>query len=146
MERAVLTQSTAPVLEENTEKSQLEGLLFSLKIEQDHADPLFATLLKEMLLSEGAEEVALLPKDARAADVAFVGDLSCNGYAEIYYQAHITCSVANQVLFTVNDRPAHGDRPNNLATELVSRLKQDLSKLIKRNERSRAIRELRLLP
>jgi hypothetical protein len=66
----------------------------------------------------------------------------CNGYAEIYYQADFSCSNAQHAICNLIEKPPHGDRPANLAMELVARIKTELEKRISRDERREAVREL----
>jgi hypothetical protein len=122
----------------------LEGLRIAVNIRQDHPNPIFANLVKEQLLLEDVAEVSFLatPDWQDSADILVRGNLLCNGYAEIYYQADIECLSPSEAICTLTEKPAHGDRPTNLAIELVSRLKFELEKLVSRNERRRAIREL----
>lgn len=133
-------------------QSPLEGLRIALAITQDHAHPIFANLLKEHLLTEDVTEIAMLSPSEMAAlkqdwndgpDILISGDIVCNGYAEIYYQADLVCSTPHQAICTLIERPPHGDRPSNLCLELVKRLSVELEKLMTRNERRLAIRELR---
>jgi hypothetical protein len=77
-----------------------------------------------------------------APDILVTGDLVCNGYAEIYYQAELACLSPHQEICRLTEKPAHGDRPANLAIEAVSKLESELDKLVSRHERRRAIREL----
>ena len=126
----------------------LQGLRIALAISQDHPHPVFAALLKELLLTEDVSDVTLLEPNAgvkstaEAPDILIAGDLVCNGYAEIYYTADFTCSTPNQPICTLIEKPPHGDRPSNLAIELVTRLKRELENLSNRTERRQAIREL----
>jgi len=130
----------------------LEGLRIGLAVTQDHAHPVFATLLKEQLLKEDALEVNFLTPEEAAAlqadwpkgqiDILISGKLTCNGYAEIYYDADFTCFNAHEPICTLVERPPHGDRPSNLAMELVARLNTGLTKLLSRTERREALKEL----
>ncbi|HVT11416.1 MAG TPA: hypothetical protein VHE55_04050 [Fimbriimonadaceae bacterium] len=124
----------------------LEGLRIALAISQDQPHAAFANLLKEHFLAEDAGEVTLLPADSTPGwancDILVAGNVVCNGYAEIYYEADLTCHGPSGAICTVVERPPHGDRPVNLAAELVVKLKGELQKLERRDERRRALREL----
>ena len=132
----------------------LQGLRIALAITQDHPHPVFANLLKEQLLSEDVTDITLLtPAEATrlqtdwkqrtdGPDILIGGDIVCNSYAEIYYTADLTCSAADQAICNLIEKPPHGDRPSNLAIDLVARLKTELEKLVGRDDRRRAIREL----
>jgi hypothetical protein len=122
----------------------LDGLRIAVNIRQDHLNPIFANLLKEQLLLEEVAEVSFLarPNWHDSADILIRGSLLCNGYAEIYFEADIECLSPNDSICSLSEKPAHGDRPTNLAIEVVSRLKFELEKLVSRSERRRAIREL----
>src|SRR5579862_7607367 len=145
-----LPPSTAQPLPEPPSRP-LQGLRVALAITQDHPHPVFATLLKEQLLSEDVTDIAFLDTvEANALqadwkngpDILIAGDVVCNGYAEIYYTADFTCSTAVQPICTLIEKPPHGDRPSNLAIDLVARLKTEIEKLVSRDDRRRAIREL----
>ena len=56
--------------------------------------------------------------------------------------AELACRTPKETLFTLIDRPAHGDRPGNLAIELVTRIKVEYEKSASRNDRRTALREL----
>jgi hypothetical protein len=144
--RTSLPVSDSPPLQlvERIEPRPLEGLRIAVNIRQDHPSPVFANLLKEELLLEDVAEVSFLatPDWQDSADVLIRGNVLCNGYSEIYYQAEIECLGANETICAITEKPAHGDRPMNLAIEVVSRLKFELEKLVSRSERRRAIREL----
>lgn len=120
----------------------LQGLRIALAITQDHAHPVFANLLKERLLLEDVAEITMADSEDVDADIVIKGEIVGNGYTDIYYQAEFTCNGKVQPICTLIERPPHGDRPSNLAIELVTRLKNELSKLASRTERSQAIREL----
>jgi len=121
----------------------LEGLRIAVAVSQDHPHPVFANLLKEQLLREDAAEVVLLAAPSDGFDVLITGTLTCNGYAEIYYQADLACQWAGAPLCSLVERPPHGDRPVNLAIELTTKVKREIEKLTSRSERRDAIRELR---
>lgn len=129
----------------------LEGLRIALAVKQDHPHPVFANLLKEHLLRQDVSDVSFTSvsdfaawkeSDLRA-DILIAGSLTCNGYAEVYYQAEFSCYTANEPICTVIERPPGGDRPENLAMELVTKMGLKLDELLTRNERRRAIGELR---
>ncbi len=140
-----------PAFGEHVVPNALEGLRVALAIKQDHEHPVFATLLKDLLLKEDVADVALLsPSEAaqlraewKGQDVLIEGEITCNGYAEVYYKADFTCDTADKPICTLIEKPPHGDRPGNLAIELIARLKSELSKVVDRDERRSAIRELR---
>lgn len=136
----------APALPEPMPERPLERLRIALSIEQDHSHPVFANLLKEQLLTEDVDSIVLLPTGAapdwNATDILISGKLTCNGYAEIFYETDLTCFSPVEPICTVVQRPPHGDRPVNLAVELVAKLKVELEKLDSRIERRRALREL----
>jgi hypothetical protein len=135
----VLESPTRAALPEAAPVRPLEGLRVALDIRQDHTHPVFANLLKEQLLAEDVTDLTT----PDTADIVIEGNLVCNGYAEIYYEADFTCRTATEPICTLIEKPPHGDRPQNLAIELVARLKRELTKLESRNERRAAIRELR---
>jgi len=132
----------------------LEGLQIALAITQDHPHPIFADILSEHLLAEDVSVVHLLnPEQSQHLlsdwsdpendpDILIEGDVHSNGYAEVYYTAELSCRSAGKTLCTLIEKPPHGDRPSNLALELVSRLKKELLKQTSRDERRTAIREL----
>ncbi|HWA84150.1 MAG TPA: hypothetical protein VG820_11975 [Fimbriimonadaceae bacterium] len=145
--RSVERSAPTPVaLPEPVSVHPLEGLRFALAISQDQAHAVFANLLKEHLLAEDAGEVALLAEgetpDWGGCDLFISGKVVCNGYAEIYYEADLTCHGPRGAICAVVERPPHGDRPVNLAVELIAKLKAELEKLERRDERRRALREL----
>ena len=132
----------------------LQGLRVAVGVTQDYAQPVFANLLRECLFGEDVTEVQLLGtaevaslhqswrEQGSGPDILIAGEVVCNGYSEIYYTAEFTCSTADQVICTLTEKPPHGDRPINLASDLVARLKTELEKLVSRDDRRRAIREL----
>jgi len=128
LKRPVPMPTTVPALPEKP----LEGLRIVLDIEQDHPHPVFVTLLKETLLREDAEIVE------GVGDLTITGQIVGNGYADVYYTAELACQTPDGPLFTLLERPPHGDRPGNLALELITRLKREVSG----NERRAALREL----
>lgn len=121
----------------------LQGLRVALDITQDHPHPIFANLLREELLKADVLEVTSLP-ETQDADLLITGTLTCNGYAEVYFQANLTAYAGTDPVCTIAEAPPGGDRPANLAIELVSRLGIELEKRIARSERRQALRELRL--
>jgi len=133
----------------------LAGLRIAIAVTQDHAHPVFATLLRDQLLGADVAEVIVLPESdggglveqwragKRAEHLLIAGSLTCNGYAEVYYQAEFTCYTATEAVCTVIERPPGGDRPENLARELVAKVGATLDGLTRRSERRRAIGELR---
>lgn len=118
----------------------LEGLSISLDVQQDHPHPLFANFVAELLQKEDVARVSLTPDEG--ADIQVVGHLTCNGYSDIYYEAEFECSSRGRAICVVIERPPHGDRPANLALELVSKLKVALRRSSERIDRQRAIQEL----
>ena len=124
-----------PLLEE---PSPLEGLRIALAVTQDHPHPIFEEMLKEQLLGEDVSEVRSLsspeattlpagwPSSAEGPDILIQGALTCNGYAEVYYEADFTCSTSSQAI-----------------CRLIARLKGELTKQTNRDERRLAIRELK---
>jgi hypothetical protein len=147
--------ASQPVPREEPPPRPLEGLRVAVAITQDHPHAVFVDVLKDQLFAEdvtdilvlSAEEAALLDKNWKdrkdAPDILIKGDIVCNGYAEIYYTADFICSNATDAICTLIEKPPHGDRPSNLAIELVARLKKELGKIVGRNERRQAIRELK---
>lgn len=142
----------APVLKAPAVRP-LEGLRVILAVSQDHPHPVFAGLLKERLLREdiaSVEEFGGSPADAVGAwnsrrldaDLLVAGGLTCNGYADVYYQAEFTCYSPADTVCRIAEKPTGGDRPENLALEIVSVLGSRLEELVQRNERRRAIAEL----
>jgi len=146
--------STGTALPEPPEPRPLEGLRVGVAITQDHPHAPFADLLKEHLFAEDVSDISILSPEAAKAlranwtsddapDILIAGEIACNGYAEVYYTADISCFTPQEAVCTVVERPPHGDRPVNLATGLISKLKQELDKIVGRDERRRAVRELR---
>lgn len=129
----------------------LEGLRIAISVKQDHEHPIFANLLKDQLLKEDVGEVTFLTFDEKGdwkqmesvANILVSGDITCNGYAEVYYAADLRCDTRDQAICTLIEKPPHGDRQGNLAIELVARLKTELEKHTTRDERRKAIQELR---
>lgn len=115
----------------------LAGLSISLRIEQDHPNAPFTDLLRREFEKEDAAVVA------SNEDVVIRGALACNGYADIYFTADISCYRNGEAICTVVERPPHGDRPINLATEIIARLKCEIKKIEEHSERHQAIKELK---
>ena len=115
----------------------LQGLRIALSIGQDHPHPVFATLLKEALLREGAL-VEPEPLSPLGEGLAVNGTVVCNGYADVYFRAEILVVAGGETLLTVAEKPSHGDRQENLAREVVARLRTEWPK----RERHGALREL----
>ena len=151
---AIGAGNPTPALSQESSANPLSGLRIGLAISQDHSHPVFVDLLKEQLFKEDVTDISILtPGETRALqdswksrpnapDIFIAGDVVCNGYAEVYYEAEFTCSTPEQAICTLIEKPPHGDRPSNLALELVTRLKAELQKVLERNERRSAIREL----
>jgi hypothetical protein len=134
-----LTEPPAALqLPEPETQKPLEGLRVRIVVEQDHPQPVFAGLLKEQFEAEDAE----ITDDA--PDLTIQGQIVCNGYSDIYYSADLRCTSGDRTILTFSQKPPHGDRPQNLAIEIVAGLKSELKKLVERSERQRALRELRL--
>ncbi len=126
--------------------SPLHGLRIAIAIRQDHPHPVFANLLREQLLKEDVAEVVLVEpgQEHNEADIFVTGEITCNGYAEVYYRAELTASARKEAICTLVEKPPDGDRPGNLAIEFMALLNAKLDTLISRNERRRALRELGL--
>ncbi|HTQ11330.1 MAG TPA: hypothetical protein VMI31_14790, partial [Fimbriimonadaceae bacterium] len=135
--RADALEGSRPALPESR---PLEGLRVALAISQDHDHAPFVTLLKEQLFGEDVTDVSVLGPGESAAllaywpesggpDLLIDGQILCNSYAEIYYEADLTCRTPSQALCTIVERPPHGDRPVNLAHDLIARIKNELEKL-----------------
>jgi hypothetical protein len=126
--------------------SALAGLRVGLVLTQDHPHAPFVDLLRQQLLLRDVSDVTVFPDAASARasalDIVVEGALTCNGYAEVYYAAEFTCSTCGEAVCTLIERPPGGDRPSNLAMELVAKLDAKLTDMVSRNERRRAIREL----
>ncbi len=127
----------------------------AIAVTQDHPHRVFENLLKDHLTRLDVAEVSVIwsrsgdnpgraaRQDGRLhADILIVGEMTCNGYAEVYYQAEFSCYTARETVCTLMERPPGGDRPENLAIEIVTKLSTKLEDLIRRNERRRAIGEL----
>jgi hypothetical protein len=149
-----LALGPAPAALPEPTPSPLEGLTVLVAIRQDHAHPVFANILSEILQKLDAEVSTVLIDDCpgpharwsaegAVLDLLISGTVVCNGYAEIYYQAELTCSTETDPICTLIDNPATGDRQANLAKELVSKIESEITKRLSRTERRLALRELR---
>ena len=118
------------------EARPLEGLHVDLQVGQDHPHPVFANLLKELLLREDA----LISSES--PDLLVEGRIVCNGYADVYFTAELTCRFRGEPVCVVIEKPPHGDRQENLARELLAKLNKELGKSAQRTERHTALREL----
>jgi hypothetical protein len=138
-------EPVAPALEDLT-PSILQGSRVALSITQDHPHPVFVDCLKEVLFQRDAADVVLVEAGkASDCDLLIEGSVVCNGYANVYYEADLSCSEREQPICRLIEKPPHGDRPSNLALELVSRIEKELHSLSTRGERGRAVRELKEL-
>jgi hypothetical protein len=124
----------SPVLAEVDRRC--EGLRIALRVEQDHPHPIFVGLLKELFLREDAVLGTNEP------DLLVTGRIVCNGYADVYYTAELTCLLREEPICVLIEKPPHGDRQENLARELVAKLTKELGKTVRRTERHAALREL----
>ncbi len=128
----------------------LEGMKVWMQIEQDHPSKPFSKTLEEELYSEDVADVSptggelMLDgwKRSDGPDLLIYGHVACNGYSDVYYKAEFTCSTPDGRLCVLQRNPPHGDRPANLALELVAQIKSDIEKSKTRNERGKAIQEL----
>jgi len=136
-------ERTLEVLPVSQGPKPLYGLRIALDIKQDHSYPVFAEMLKELLLKEDVAEVMIGSMLSDEADIRIAGSLTCNGYADVYYQADLSCRTRSEAICTVMEKPSGGDRPENLALELVTTLSKRLDVLVRRDERRKAINELR---
>src|SRR5206468_2354892 len=109
----------------------------AVDIDQDHPQKPFDALLRGLLLKQDVTEL-----DAEQPDITIEGKVMCNGYSDVYYSAEILCRSRNGTICSISERPPSGDRQANLALEVVSKLGNELQKLVGRNERRRALREL----
>ncbi|MBV6458751.1 MAG: hypothetical protein HONBIEJF_01889 [Fimbriimonadaceae bacterium] len=130
---------------------RLQQLRVALAIDQDYPHPAFANLVREMLFQEDAVEVSLISRSEAEAltsawppslDLLIDGTVRCNGYAEIYYEAEFQSRTPRGALCTLIERPPHGDRPVNLAIELVDRIAREYRKSLDQGERRAALKEL----
>ena len=106
---AVEVSSRAPVLPEAPfRESPLQGLRIAVSIIQDHPQPIFANLLKELLMKEDVLDVSFLPEPSAETDIFITGTLTCNAYAEIYFRADITAYAGSEPLCTITEAPPGG--------------------------------------
>jgi len=151
-----LVVSSVPVAADETPVIELpsrplEGMKVWMQVEQDHPTKPFLKSLEEVLYSEDVADVSptggelMLDgwKASDGPDLLICGRVACNGYSDVYYRAEFVCSTPEGRLCTLQRNPPHGDRPANLALELVAEIKSDLEKSKTRNERGRAIQELK---
>jgi hypothetical protein len=78
-----------------------------------------------------------------SSSILIRGEVVCNGYSDVYFLAKLSCMIGQEEVCAIVERPPDGDRQENLCLELVSKLSQNLEKLIRLNERKNALRELR---
>ncbi len=131
--------------------SPLDGLTVGVAIQQDHEHPTFAKLLLERLAAEDAEAFAMSYERARqthadwsggAPDILIIGDVRCNGYAEVFFRSELVIVSRGGTLDTICEEPASGGRQASLATTTVARLDRALAASLRRAERRLALREL----
>lgn len=122
------------------EENVLQGLRIGVDVQQDHAHPVFAELLRDTLLGRDVADVILGRNDA--CDCVLDGRVTCHGYSDVYFEADLTCTAPSGVLCTLIEKPPSGDRQENLALEIVSRLTKELEKSERRGERRAALKEL----
>lgn len=120
-------------------EAPLAGLVVALDVQQDHPVAPWSQLLKEDLLKAGVAEMVEPPSES---DLTITGHIVCNGYSDVYFEADLQVSTRSGVLLRLIEKPPHGDRPNNLAIELVDRINKELGKRSTREERKAALREL----
>lgn len=136
--------------------STLSGLRIALAIEQDHTLPTLTLMLKDALGACDAE-VSLL--DTRQAlllseawghaempdppDLLIWGSVTCNGYSEVYYKAMLNYLTPYGLLNPTSEQPSHGNPQSSLVVTIVSKLKRELVVAQRRQERGRALSELR---
>jgi hypothetical protein len=123
-------------------KPPLEGLRISLEITQDHPRPVFAQLLKDRLTTEDAIPSISPTAQDQKPDLIVRGTIKCNGYEEVFYEALLDCFSKEGLLLTLSDKPSQGGRQANLATTLVTRIKQELQQSTQRQERQLALDQL----
>jgi len=130
---------------------RLQQLRVALAIDQDYSHPAFAGLLREMLFQEDVVEISQITRSQadsmkhswpEGIDLLIEGSVLCNGYAEVYYEAEFQCRTARGDLCTLIEKPPHGDRPMNLAIELIERIAREYRKSIDQGERRAALKEL----
>lgn len=108
-----------------------KGRKVALVIEQDHPTPIFENILKDQLLREGASVVKSLqvsPGTRSIYDLVISGRIGCDGFADVYYESDLVCSAGADTVCVLVDRPLHGERPLNLAKQLIERVKEDWNK------------------
>lgn len=122
------------------EESVLQGLRVAIDLQQDHAHPVFAELLRDTLLGRDVAEVILGRSDTCVCVID--GHVTCHGYTDVYFEADLTCTAPSGVVCTLIEKPPSGDRQENLALEIVSRMVKELEKSERRGERRAALSEL----
>lgn len=135
---ALLATPPPPALESFSFNAPLEGIRIGIDIQQDHERPTFAEILCQRLEAEDAHATI-----GTTGDILIRGTLTCNGYSDVYYAAHLECFVGEQRIAAVVEKPAEGGRQTSLAIELVSRLKAAVEAAASRAERQQALREIR---
>lgn len=127
--------------------SPLAGRGIWVDIQQDHPLPIVADRLAAQLSLRDAEvRTGISSEDVTGpSDGRIVGEILCNGYADVYYQAQISVWIGDELLMTLRSRPEGGDRPDNLAMELVAEIEEKLTTSERRTERQRALQELHRL-
>ena len=139
---AVLPSRTEPDI---VPESPLQGLVIGISVAQDHDTPVLAATLAECFQREDVDSVTT-GENVALADIVIDGFVVCNGYADVYYEASLDCKTSTVTLFSIREKPPSGDRPMNLALEIVSRLKTELTSRTTREERRLALRELGIEP
>lgn len=129
-----------PTLVELPAATPLQGCTAWVEITQDLPQRVVQSLVVEAFLKE---DVAVASSEAES-DLVVKGSVSCNGYSEIYYTAELSIYFRGSLLCSIIEKPPHGDRPSNLAFEVVDRIKREVEKGRSRGERLDAIRELNL--
>jgi hypothetical protein len=127
------------------ERPVLENRRIAIQISQDHERPTFAQRLKEALIAEDSTiSVATTshPVDYAETDIYISGEVKCNGYEELFFDATIDCFDRDGLILTVAERPGQGGRQANLSNTLVTRLKSDLRQTASRRERQQALDQL----
>ena len=136
----------------------LSGFRIALSIAQDHTIPTLSLLLKEALVACDAEVTMIGTEQAQSfvknwgtnthsasdqPDVLVWGNITCNGYSESYYSAHLNYLTPYGMLNPTSERPAQGNPQNSLVADIVSKIKKGTISAQTRAERVRAIGELR---
>ncbi len=136
------------------EPNPLEGLRIGLCVRQDHEHPTFVGILSEKLRGRDAL-IRLISDDEAAAlgkawdsiqdppDVLVQGHLTCNGYSDVFYDSGFDCVSRQGRLTTIIEKPSQGGRQFNLADTVIERLRLELVQSKTRDERQRALGELR---